>query len=73
MIGLKEQLALEDMSQVSIYGTTVSCGNAGSNKMVPYENNRVSQKQGAWFQPRFHQISEYQSWNVVLGQHQFHI
>ncbi|KAK8614590.1 hypothetical protein V6N13_068390 [Hibiscus sabdariffa] len=42
MIELKEQLALEDMSQVSICGTTVSCHNARSNKMVPYGNNRVS-------------------------------
>ncbi|GMJ01456.1 hypothetical protein HRI_003814800 [Hibiscus trionum] len=59
---LKERLALEDMSQVSICGTIVSCDNARINKMVPYENNRVLQKQGAWFQPRLHQISENQSW-----------
>ncbi|KAK8635963.1 hypothetical protein V6N13_004674 [Hibiscus sabdariffa] len=59
---MKGRLALDDMSQVSVCGTSISCDNALTIKLVPYENNRVSRKQGAWFQPRFHQITEKQSW-----------
>ncbi|KAL4378718.1 hypothetical protein GQ457_02G035490 [Hibiscus cannabinus] len=59
---MDEQLDFHDMSQVSICGTILSCDYGRCNKMVRYENNRTYQKQGAWFQPRFHQISEKQSW-----------
>ncbi|XP_039030875.1 F-box/kelch-repeat protein At1g57790-like [Hibiscus syriacus] len=59
---LKERLASDDMSQVSICGTVISCDNARRNRIVPYENSRVCKKQGAWFQPRFHQITQNQSW-----------
>ncbi|KAE8660631.1 hypothetical protein F3Y22_tig00116951pilonHSYRG00535 [Hibiscus syriacus] len=59
---MKARLALDDMCGVSICGTTVSSGDGHWGKMVGYENSRDFKKQGAWFQPRFHQISENQSW-----------
>ncbi|XP_039008739.1 F-box/kelch-repeat protein At1g57790-like [Hibiscus syriacus] len=59
---LTELLALDDMSQVSICGTYVPFDNFRWNKTVRYQNSRVCKKQGAWFQPRFHQITQKQSW-----------
>lgn len=66
---MKKRLGLEDGVQVSICGTIVSCETA-ADKMVPYENTRVGDDEAeerrifkaAWFQPRFHRVSQNQSW-----------
>ncbi|KAE8689115.1 hypothetical protein F3Y22_tig00110943pilonHSYRG00084 [Hibiscus syriacus] len=59
---ISELLALDYISKVSICGTFVPCDNFRRNRMVHYENSRVCKKQGAWFQPRFHHITQKQSW-----------
>nr|KJB23171.1 hypothetical protein B456_004G085100 [Gossypium raimondii] len=66
---MKKRLGLEDGVQVSICGTVVSC-ESSADKMVPYENTGVGADdaegrqivKAAWFQPRFHRVSQNQSW-----------
>ncbi|KAK8654301.1 hypothetical protein V6N13_128272 [Hibiscus sabdariffa] len=59
-----ESVLGEDECPVSTCGTIVPCHPADT--MIPYENTGKARepgtRKGVWFQPRFHQIDEKQSW-----------
>ncbi|XVF32686.1 hypothetical protein REPUB_Repub17cG0104100 [Reevesia pubescens] len=65
---MKKKLGLGEGFPVSICGTIVPCQSA--DRMVPYENTGIANEpadgrhslKGVWFQPRFHQIDQKQSW-----------
>ncbi|XWS31653.1 hypothetical protein CRYUN_Cryun23aG0094900 [Craigia yunnanensis] len=63
---MKKRLGLGQGFPLSTCGTTVSCHSA--DMMVPYENTGNAKEpgryrlKGVWFQPRFHQINQKQSW-----------
>ncbi|XVE77697.1 hypothetical protein DITRI_Ditri13aG0083900 [Diplodiscus trichospermus] len=63
---MKKRLGLEEGIALSTCGTVVSCDKA--DKMIPYEDTENATEpgcnplKGVWFQPRFHQIDQKQSW-----------
>ncbi|XWS46732.1 hypothetical protein CRYUN_Cryun14cG0093200 [Craigia yunnanensis] len=63
---MKKRLGLGEGFPLSTCGTIVSCHRA--NKMIPYKNTGNAKEpgcrplKGVWFQPRFYQIDQSQSW-----------